>query len=78
MSLQDADNNLKFTKCDAVMSAYGLLRNPYLFESNHGPTPWSAARGIMASQEYLEMVKTYGIPLKSLTNSGYHLAKFLR
>ena len=61
MTLQDADNNLKFTGCDAVMSAYGLLRNPFLFDPKQTAKTWTVERGIAASWEYLGMVRKYGV-----------------
>merc|ERR1712014_66890 len=79
--LKDAKENLVFTKCDAVMSAYGLLRNPYLFDPKRTSTPWTPSRGIKTSWEYLQMVKKYGMQrngrMGMFQNAvRYHLQKF--
>ena len=58
--VQDAKDNLAFTKCDAIMSAYGLLRNPCLFDPKRTSIPWTPERGVRASWEYLNFVKKYG------------------
>ena len=42
------------------MSAYGLLRNPCLFDPKRTSIPWTPERGIRASWEYLTFVKRYG------------------
>ena len=62
------------------MSAYALLRNPYLFDPELTLTPWTAARGIQASWEYLKMVEKYGIQRNGKLGTihagiRYHLEK---
>ena len=67
-SRQDANHNLKFTKCDGAMSAYGLLRNPYLFDPKRASKPCSDSKynvspesGIAASWEYLEFFREFAL-----------------
>merc|ERR1712173_97826 len=54
---QDAKDNLKLTQCDGVMSACGLLWNPYLFDFENA----SNSNGIKESYEYLRYVEKYGV-----------------
>ena len=63
------------------MSAYGLLRNPYLFDPKRKSTQWTPERGIETSWEYLNLVKKYGKQRNGKlgaihTAIGYHLQKF--
>ena len=62
------------------MSAYALLRNPYLFDPELTLTPWTPERGIQASWEYLKMVEKYGMQRNGKLGAihagiRYHLEK---
>lgn len=54
-SLDDAENCLRFTSADAIMTAEGNLYNPGLFTAKHEPA-WLFAR------KYLDYVKAYPVP----------------
>ena len=71
---QEAKNALKITKCDGVMSACAILRNPYIFDtkrlSYHRYT-----NGIKMCWEFLRYVEKYGTVFTKSVND--HLMTFL-
>lgn len=48
----DVENCLKYTAADAIMSAEGILSNPFLFENKNLPSFYVA-------NEYLKYAKKY-------------------
>ena len=60
VTVGDADNNLISTQCDGVMSACGIMKNPYLFDAEK-TAKCGKLLPIKASLEYLGMVEQYGI-----------------
>lgn len=71
LTQKEAEQNLKMTKCDGVMSAYGLLRNPFLFDFKTSQRDHEPAR-----HEYLDFVAEYGLHSCYQANISYHLNKF--
>ena len=58
---QNAEDCLKSTQCEAVMSAYGLLRNPYVFDFKRASYFAFASNGISKSYEYLRYAEKFGV-----------------
>ena len=57
---QDVKDALEITKCDGVMSAIGMLENPYIFDSSKESMS-KYGNGIAMSREYLQYVEKYGV-----------------
>lgn len=57
---KEAKNALKLTNADGVMSACGILRNPYIFDTKR-ESYFRYSNGIKMSWEYLRYVEKYGV-----------------
>jgi len=74
-SAGDAQSNLRVTQCDAVMSACGIMANPFLFDAEKTMSE-RRRLALKASFEYLELVEEYSPrPAKPRVVNG-HLEDF--
>ena len=71
---QEAKNALKISECDGVMSACGILRNPYIFDMKNRFRHRNT-NGIKMCWEFLECVEKYGTAFTKSVND--HLLTFL-
>eukprot|EP01084_Bolivina_argentea_P234747 395187_1 len=57
----DVKKVLKYTKCDGIMSACGILRNPYIFDSKRQSYFIYNKNGIKMCWQYLKYVEKYNV-----------------
>eukprot|EP01083_Nonionella_stella_P029052 80064_1 len=73
VTTQDVKDALRFTTCDGIMSACGILRNPYIFDCKR-ESFFRYRNGIKISWEYLKYVERYGVVDRKSIND--HLLTF--